>query len=234
MSTVPVAIPILSPNADMQAWFALVLQAARKIDAGATLGLIAGMATVTLPASAKAIQLTAIRQQDFARYGVQPDQLIQSELTGQPIVLSSAGAAQSRTDQVAALLSALTSNPDPAQKAKIQASIDQLQTFWAAQDEAAKPKPPALPSTPAESDAWRNLPIGTFVTIDGVNYVIGDAGGCGAMLCKRKSAPVAPPAPTVVTFKADCVAKVQATLATIDNEEAQAALLDFLKWLAAK
>jgi hypothetical protein len=219
----------------MQAWYGTVLTAARKIDPGATLSAATGIATIGMPASGKAIQLTAVKQQDNARYGVTPEQLIQSELTGQPIVLSPAGLAQSRSDQIAALVQVRDqTGATPATKSAAQTAIDQLQAFWSQQDEAAKPKPPAPTPTPAASDAWRNLPVGSIVTIEGVTYKVASIGGCGNMLCKLKAPPAPTPPANLVTFKAACVEHVRAELMTIDNEEAQGILGDFLTWMSAQ
>jgi hypothetical protein len=169
----------------------------------------------------------ALAYSEALRLGATPEQVLGAPLNRVQVLLV-------RSDQLAALEKSRDETNDPASKAQVQAQIDRLKADWAAQDEAAKPKPPAPAVVSAASDAWRHLPIGTFVTIDGVNYVIGDAGGCGTMLCKRKAPPVAPPPATVVQFKADCVDWVQRTVATIEDEEAQNVLLSFLKWLGTK
>ena len=223
MSTQP--IPVLTSNTDMQAWYGAVLTAARKIDPVATLSAATGIATVTV--SGKAILLTAVRQQDYARYGVQPEQLIQSELIGQPIVLSAAGVAQSRADQIAALASARDGSTDPAAKAKIQATVDQLQAFWSTQDEAAKPKPPAPPPTTS------GLVIGSIITEGGKTYEVRDT-PFGAMKFLVKNAPVAPASLTVASERADYVAYIQARLSETDDSHVQSELMALLSWLSKR
>ena len=228
MSTQP--IPVLTSNTDMQAWYAAVLTAARKIDPGATLSAATGMATITIPASGAAIQLTAVKQQD-ARYGVTPDELIQSELTGKPIVLSPAGIAQSRADQIAALVQVRDqAGATPTTQSAAQTAIDQLQAFWTAQDEAAKPKPPAPAPTPAASDAWV---IGSIITEGGKTYEVRDT-PFGAMKFLVKNAPVAPASATVASERADYVAYIKTRLLASDDANVQAELVAQLTWLSKR
>jgi hypothetical protein len=95
----------------------------------------------------------------------------------------------------------------------------------------------APPTPPAASDAWRNLPIGTAVTIDGVNYVIEDIGGCGPTPCRRKSAPVADPSPDTPTVAGERAASVKYATGVLfmdANEDVQASWKAYLAWLSKR
>jgi cell division protein FtsB len=156
----------------MQAWYVLVLQAAIAIFGSALLSLKNGIATVT--ALGKDILLTSPKFTDYSKSFITPEQLVRFEVLGEPIVLTDAAKVASRADQIAALVQVRDQvGATPATRDTAQANIDQLQTFWNAQDEAAKPKPPAPPLAPAESDLWRNAAVGEIITkSDKKKYVV--------------------------------------------------------------
>jgi hypothetical protein len=233
MSTQP--IPILSPNAEMQKWYVLVYQAAIALCGSAALALKNGLATVTT--LGKDILLTSTEFLNYSQYFVTPEQLVRYVICNEPIILTDAGKAASRSTQLAALTSSRDSNPDPAAKAKIQTFIDQLQAGWDAADavaaEAAKPNPPAPTPTPAASDAWRDAEPGTIITMAGISYeVIGSA--FGNMIRKLKTPPVVVPVATVAEERAAMAGYIREQLAVDEDEKVQAALMAQLTWLSKR
>ncbi len=144
----------------------------------------------------------------------------------------------SRAQQLAALDSAkeqATAWPGPgpkpvtySDKSDIQGFIDQLKAFWALQDEAARPKPPAPPAVPAGSDAWTQVDAGTIITEGGQSFEVRDTPFGKMKFLVRATAAQ----PSVATERAAYVDYIKSRVSITADLEAQAELMELLDWLS--
>ena len=141
-----------------------------------------------------------------------------------------------RDEQINALKASQGQQTDPVEVAKIQGFIDSLQAGWAAIDAAAnapKAVAPALP--PAASDLWAKLPLGAKLTIDGVDYVMENLGGCGLYPCKQRTTSAQPTASIgVAEERAASVKYATGVLFMDDNPDVQASWKAYLTWLSKR
>jgi hypothetical protein len=116
-------------------WAQSLLQAAQSLGYTASLSSTGGggVGAPVLTVGDTVIPLAAIRYGEFQKYGLDPTQWIQSQVSGTLYPLSPEARTLSQQEQLAALESAKVDAQSEAGAGQIQAFIDQMKTFWAAQ-----------------------------------------------------------------------------------------------------
>jgi truncated hemoglobin YjbI len=135
---------------DVTAWAQSLLDAARSqgYDASLTSMGSEGCGAPVLNISDKVIPLGAMRYGEFQKYGLDPARWIASQVNGTLYELSPEARALSQQEQLAALESAKAFAQNPDGPDQVQALIDQLKAFWAAQSPSSQTEcggQPALP-----------------------------------------------------------------------------------------
>ena len=116
-------------------WSQSLLEAARSLGHDASLSSMGagGVGAPVLTVGATVIPLGAIRYGEFQKYGLDPVRWIDSQLNGTLYALSPEARALSQQEQLTALESAKNDAQNEGGPEKVQAVIDQVKAFWAAQ-----------------------------------------------------------------------------------------------------
>jgi hypothetical protein len=116
-------------------WSQSLLQAARSLGRDASLSSMGagGAGAPVLTVGDTVIPLGAIRYGEFQKYGLDPLLWIDNQLNGTPYALSPEARALSQQEQLYALESSKAFAQNEGGQEQIQAFIDQLKAFWAAQ-----------------------------------------------------------------------------------------------------